>query len=443
MAVLTSTSNAPAAANAPELTQTDFSASNRTAPLALRPPEASFLTQAQYDRLATAEHIDSKELREIIQNLSAIMNDRSAPGLTPAERRAWIDSVVLHLTPQDRTVFVNQGAYTTCTIGSGQKQLALEDPGRYAQIARDLALDGSASLNPRDRYGDERRIHLNPAALKGEGLASSSLAQSNGRDIYERVLQTAMMEFALPEMTYDYATDTFHGNYRGRGPMEFRGLPRPEYEFAIEALLDRGLEARSAGSPEETERLIRDIAVQSAQVGGTLTEIRYAAAGAHALHEVVVESIDFERQRVRYFNPDGKIGTGKGAIEEIGLDEFRDALSFALIADGKPALESISAAPDIDAYAKIEIIPAQTDGETPIRRYEFQAAPTLTEESRTQEARPAQAEKRAAELPAPDTRLSGAKITLREDWRAAAQASMRHSTEPRPPTPVGGASGGR
>lgn len=340
--------------------------SNRAELQSTRPTLASSLTDQQFQRIISSTAIPEDQKKDILRDLNAIAATPSTV-LSAAQRDQWVNLAITHITAPNN---VNQGMYATCTVTSQQFLLAETNPAEYVRLTRGLALNGQAELAMKGEF-----IRIDPPPQTQDALAA--LPPYQARDPLEIAMQTALMRYAIPEMNYDFRTDTFRGKYMGNGPFEFQGLPKEAYHRSMCALFNRNYTRPEVKSGADRDQMIEQITENSRREGGTLVEINYASTGIHALHEVVVKSID--RGVVTFYNPHGGTSEKPGAIQQMTLADFRKNLSSALIAesDTRPSISSIPEA--VRTVPRVQPIEKEYQGEPIQGRYEFQMAPPSAE----------------------------------------------------------------
>lgn len=231
-------------------------------------------------------------------------------GITTAQA---LDSLITDLAnPRD----VYQGEAGTCTVTSMQYDLVSRQPGEYARIIADLAVDGRSTLRG-DGNGDGARDVL---YAQTEYLRPGR--EGDRRRLTEVWFQSSAMELANGELDYNARYDI---NINNRplpsgefGAYEtFSGLYGLQQQEMLEALFDVDYTMYS-GSPDALMRTLRNhpaageeypiilnLTFDNAPGGGTqgpVTDPTIGGGGSHAVTFQEVKTVDGQ-ERVYFRDP--------------------------------------------------------------------------------------------------------------------------------------------
>lgn len=275
----------------------------------------------------SAKPADGRALVEEARKTGGNPRTEAAPqvgGLTPDQQKLVMASVDADIANPAR---LNQGMYATCTVTSMQFMLCSSNPTEYRQLMDDLVTTGRAQLSNGDY------IYLDPKDLNPDALAATPPFEQ--RSVSERVLQAALMRYALGQgTTYDSVNDMAVGSRDG-STTQYRGLYKDQYEKVLQAVFDCGFERKDASGPPASDRDIQDIVGELAKGrGGVLVEVRWADGGPHALHAITVTKI--QGDTVYFYNPHGADPAKgvNGSMQSMSLAEFKERLSCSMIEGG-------------------------------------------------------------------------------------------------------------
>lgn len=190
---------------------------------------------------------DSKG-RTLLQNLGNLSTQEMGPTL---DRKTIFRQLCSQLADPGKIV---QGSHGTCAPTTIQHLLASKDPSEYARLMVGLtSKDGSVTM----RNGDELKRDRGSLGFDG----------NFGRDVSNRIFQSALMEYANGEDEYDNRTD----KHTAEDGSTYSGLSNADSEKAMEALFGKDFQSirvdrGTAEGRERTERMLQDAVNRGIQV---------------------------------------------------------------------------------------------------------------------------------------------------------------------------------
>lgn len=207
---------------------------------------------------------------------------------------------------------INQDNRGTCTVTSHTYALAQQNPAEYARLSTDLATTGQSRL----ANGDTIRVPAQNGAWQ---------ADNSDRSHGERLLQSALMDYARPGQNYqnwnagadgqrgtadDGFPDPTNPNNRsidGWPDTNGSGLIPSEQQRVLSGLHGRQYQQVTGSGQDVTAR-----AQQELQAG---RQVHTDLAWGGGQHAVVITRIDQQNGRVYFRNPWGADGVGQnGAV---------------------------------------------------------------------------------------------------------------------------------
>ena len=262
------------------------------------PEAAKLLDQLLVRQVGSPPHSAALDLDHTRKTLLASLAELTTKPLFDSElesRRSEIITAALRnlVHPED----VTQSRSACCTVTNALRDEARKNPAEYMMMLSNLVRTGETRL----RSGST--MYLNNSSVSDD-ISALGGARYMQRDIADRILQSAAIEFGNGDLQYNCQNDSSSGSLNdGRGKnfqVQYGGLYDHQFERFLEALNGRAY--RSVYDNAEIMQLLQS------RREGTYVNMTYASKGQHANHAVkIINEPNQEPGWIYYENPWGPI----------------------------------------------------------------------------------------------------------------------------------------
>ena len=262
------------------------------------PEAAKLLDQLLVRQVGSPPHSAALDLdhtgKTLLSSLAELTTKPLFDSSLESRRSEIITEALKNLAhPED----VTQSRSACCTVTNALRDEARKNPAEYMMMLSDLVRTGETRL----RSGSTMYLNTSSVADDVSAIGGGRYMQ---RDIADRILQSAAIEFGNGDLQYNCRTDSSSGSLNdGRGKnfqVEYGGLYDHQFERFLEALSGRAY--RSVYDRAEIMQLVQS------RREGTYVNMAYASKGQHANHNVkIINEPNQEPGWIYYENPWGPI----------------------------------------------------------------------------------------------------------------------------------------